>query len=85
MNPTPEQIRQRYAASLMTLAELLQDSLVLTERHRTSLADAGWSDTAIDEVSADLLASLHDAAIHAVFREDGETVSVVREGHQSGL
>lgn len=85
MGTTPDQIRQRYAASLMTLAELLQDSLVLTERHRTSLADAGWSDTAIDEVSADLLASLHDAAIHAVFREDGETVSAVREGHQSGL
>lgn len=85
MGTTPDQIRQRYAASLMTLAELLQDSLVLTERHRTSLADAGWSETAIDEVSADLLASLHDAAIHAVFREDGETVSAVRKGIQSDL
>lgn len=84
MDNTPEQIRQRYAAALMTLSELLQDSLVLTERHRVSLADAGWSESAIDEVSADLLASLHDAAIHAVFREDGETVSVVREGLQSG-
>lgn len=85
MDQTPDQIRQRYAASLMTLAELLQDSLVLTERHRVSLADAGWSEAAIDEVSADLLASLHDAAIHAVFREDGEAVPAIRSGHPSGL